>query len=68
MGFINDFHAEIKDDSRKYIDFDCTGAIDYIEYIRIELRKEPTNGFTEIHPSDFFKKIYINQEKNKIKF
>ena len=33
MGFIKDFHAEIKDDSLKYIEFDCTGAIDYIEYI-----------------------------------
>jgi len=59
MGFIKDFEFEIKNDSNRYIQFTCSGAIDFTEYIRIEIRKKPEVGFKEIYPSELFKEISL---------
>jgi len=64
MGFIKDFEFEIKNDSKRYIQFTNVGAVDYTEYIRIELRKVPTLGFTETYPSELYKKVSIKHLDN----
>ena len=59
MGFVTDIRYMGMVDQHRHLDFICSGAIDFIEYIRFELRLEPTDGFTEIHPSVFYKKIHL---------
>ena len=41
------------------ITFNCGGAIDFTEYVRIELLEEPREGFTEINPSVFMQEIWL---------
>jgi hypothetical protein len=55
MGFITDCEYEIKNDSNRYLEFINIRAVDYTEYIRIELRKKPTVGFKDIHPVDLYR-------------
>lgn len=64
MGFIKDFKFEIKDDSKRYIQFTNTYAVDYIEYIRIEMRKTPEIGFKEIYPSELYGKMFLTHLDN----
>jgi len=59
MSYIENFEKEERDDAKRRIIFTCSGAIDFIENVQIELRKVPTEGFEEIHPADLFHKIYL---------
>ena len=39
--------------------FNCDGALDFTEYVCIELLDEAREGFIEIHPSHFMRETYI---------
>ena len=39
---------------KNYIEFDCSGAIDFFESIRFELCLSKEDGFKETHPLDLF--------------
>jgi hypothetical protein len=59
MSYLKDFQAELRNDEFRKIVFTCTGAIDFIENIEIELSKTPKEGFTETHPCKLFHEMYI---------
>jgi hypothetical protein len=41
------------------LEFECSGAIDFSESIKIELSKEEKDGFEKIHPYDLYCKLYF---------